>query len=85
MRRDRARYGVDGGYGGIAFFLLVGACLLAGERWASGRDKRLAGSVAKTGIMVVLAVAAGYFYSTGPGKLSVWKGLLDELDLWRPS
>ena len=81
MRRDRARYGVDGGYGGIAFFLLVGACLLAGERWASGRDKRLAGSVAKTGIMVVLAVAAGYFYSTGPGKLSVWKGLLDDLDL----
>jgi arsenite methyltransferase len=81
VRRDRARYGVDGGYGGIAFFLLVGACLLAGERWASGRDKRLAGSVAKTGIMVVLAVAAGYFYSTGPGKLSVWKGLLDDLDL----
>ena len=31
--------------------------------------------------MVVLAVAAGYFYSTGPGKLSVWKGLLDDLDL----
>jgi len=81
VRRDRARYGVDGGYGGIAFFLLVGAGLLAGERWASGRDKRLAGSVAKTGIMVVLAVAAGYFYSTGPGKLSVWKGLLDDLDL----
>jgi len=33
------------------------------------------------GIMAVLAVAAGYFYSTGPGKLSVWKGLLDDLDL----
>jgi len=33
------------------------------------------------GIMAVLAVAAGYFYSTGPGKLSVWKELLDELDL----
>jgi arsenite methyltransferase len=31
--------------------------------------------------MAVLAVAAGYFYSTGPGKLSVWKELLDELDL----
>ena len=31
--------------------------------------------------MAVLGVAAGYFYSTGPGKLSVWKELLDELDL----
>ncbi len=29
----------------------------------------------------MLGVAAGYFYSTGPGKLSVWKQLLDELDL----
>jgi arsenite methyltransferase len=33
------------------------------------------------GIMAVLGVAAGYFYSTGPGKLSVWKELLDDLDL----
>jgi arsenite methyltransferase len=31
--------------------------------------------------MAVLAVAAGYFYCTGPGKLSVWKELLDELNL----
>jgi SAM-dependent methyltransferase len=35
VRRYRARYGVDGGYGGIAFFLLAGAGLLAGERWAA--------------------------------------------------
>lgn len=33
------------------------------------------------GAMAVLAVAADYFYSTGPGKLSVWKELLDELGL----
>jgi arsenite methyltransferase len=33
------------------------------------------------GITALLAVAASYFYSTGPGKLSVWKELLDELDL----
>src|SRR5258708_3150043 len=45
------------------------------------RDKRLVSSVGKEGIMAVLSVAAGYFYSTGPGKLSVWKELLDELDL----
>lgn len=33
------------------------------------------------GIMAVPAVAASYFYSTGPGKLSVWKELRDGLDL----
>jgi len=54
---------------------------VAGDRWAKRRGKRLVSSAAKTGIMAVLAVAAAYFYSTGPGKLSVWKELLDELDL----
>jgi arsenite methyltransferase len=81
VKRDRARYGVDGGYGGIAVFLLAGAGLLAGERWASRRSKRLVSSLAKVGALAVAGVAASYFYSTGPGKLSVWKGLLDELDL----
>jgi len=81
VRRDRARYGVDGGYIGIPYFLLVEAGLLAGERWASRRGKRLVSFLAKMGVMAMLAVAAGYFYSTGPGKLSVWKELLDELDL----
>jgi arsenite methyltransferase len=81
VRRDRARYGIDGGYIGVPYFVLVEACLVAGERWASRRGKRLVSSLAKLGIMAMLAVAAGYFYSTGPGKLSVWKELLDELDL----
>jgi hypothetical protein len=66
--RDRARYGVDGGYGGVPFFFLVGAGLLTGARWAHRRDKPLVSSAAKMGIMAVLAVAAGYFYRTGPGK-----------------
>jgi arsenite methyltransferase len=81
VRRDRARYGVDGGYGGIPVFLLAGAGFLAGDRWAKRRDKRLAGLLAKIGAMATLGVAAGYFYSTGPGKLSVWKELLDDLGL----
>ena len=81
MRRDRARYGVDGGYGGIPIFFLAGAGLLASDRWASRRGKRLLGTLAKLGTVVTLGVAASYFYSTGPGKLSVWKELLDELDL----
>jgi arsenite methyltransferase len=81
MRRNRARYGVDGGYGGIPVFLLAGAGLLAGDRWARRRDKRFLGALAKAGATATLGVAAGYFYSTGPGKRSVWNELLNELRL----
>jgi SAM-dependent methyltransferase len=81
VRRDRASYGIDGGYFGVPYFVLVEAGLLAGGRWADRRGKRLVGSLAKAGAMAMLGVAAGYFYTTGPGKLSVWKELLDELGL----
>ena len=30
----------------------------------------------------MLGVALGYWYSTGPGKLSVWRELLDEEKTW---
>jgi arsenite methyltransferase len=81
VRRDRASYGVDGGYFGIPYFVLVEAALLAGDRWAKRRDKPLVGFLARVGAVAMLGVAASYFYSSGPGKLSVWKELLDELDL----
>jgi arsenite methyltransferase len=81
VRRDRASYGVDGGYFGIPFFVLVGAGLLAGDRWAKRRDKRLVGAMAKVAAVALLGIAAGYFYTTGPGKRSVWKELLDDLGL----
>jgi len=81
VRRDRASYGVDGGYFGVPFFVLVGAGLLAGDRWAKRRDKRLVGAVAKVAAVAVVGVAAGYFYTTGPGKRSVWRELLDDLGL----
>jgi arsenite methyltransferase len=81
VKRDRASYGVDGGYFGVPFFVLVGAGLLAGDRWAKRRNKRLVGAVAKVAAVAVVGVAAGYFYTTGPGKRSVWKELLDDLGL----
>ncbi len=81
MARDRARYGVDGGYLGVPIFVLLEGGLLAGGRWAKRRDRRLLGFLAKTGAVAVLGVAAGYFYSTGPGKRSLWEELLDELGL----
>jgi arsenite methyltransferase len=81
VRRDRASYGVDGGYGGIPVFLLACSGLVAAERWASRRGNGLVSSLARMGITAVLGVAASYLYSTGPGKLSVWSDLLDELGL----
>lgn len=81
MTQKRARYGIDGGYFGIPFFLLTEAGLVASARWANKRGKRLVGSLAMAGSVATIALAAGYFYSTGPGKLSVWRRLVDELNL----
>jgi arsenite methyltransferase len=65
----------------MAVFLLAGAGLLAGVRWAHRRDRRLAAALAEAGMVAVAGVAASYFYSTGPGKRSIWRDLLDELGL----
>ena len=81
MARDRASYGIDGGYIGIPYFALVEVGLLATGRWARKRDRHLAAVLAKVGAAAMLGVALGYWYSTGPGKLSVWRELLDGLDL----
>jgi arsenite methyltransferase len=81
VRRDRASYGVDGGYFGTPIFILAEAGLLAGGRWAKRRHKPLIGAAATVAAIAVLGVAAGYFYTSGPGKRSVWKDLLDELGL----
>ena len=81
VARDRASYGIDGGYIGIPYFALVEVGLLATGRWARKRDRHLAAVLAKVGAAAMLGVALGYWYSTGPGKLSVWRELLDELDL----
>jgi arsenite methyltransferase len=81
VSRDRASYGVDGGYVGAPIFVLAEAGLLAGARWAKRRHKPLTGAAATVAAIAVLGVAAGYYYTTGPGKLSVWRDLLDELGL----
>jgi arsenite methyltransferase len=81
VARDRASYGIDGGYIGIPCFALVEVGLLETGRWARKRDRHLAAVLAKVGAAAMLGVALGYWYSTGPGKLSVWRELLDELGL----
>ena len=78
---ERARYGIDGGYAGILVFVLAETGLaLAGWR-AARRRKPAVGIVAGIAGIAVLGSAASYCYSTGPGKLSVWRELLDELHL----
>jgi len=79
--RARARYGIDGGYFGVPFFVLVEAGLLAIGRWARRRGHPAVTILARMAGVVVLGSAASYFYTTGPGKLSIWQELLDELDL----
>jgi SAM-dependent methyltransferase len=81
VARDRARYGIDGGYLGVSCLALLEASLLAAGRWARRRDRPVVGVLAEAGAVAMLGVASSYLYSTGPGKRSVWRELLDELDL----
>lgn len=81
MGDGQARYGVDGGYFVIPFFVLVEAALSAAVWWAVTRGQLAVGVAAGVLAVGMLGVAAGYFYTTGPGKRSVWSDLLDELDL----
>jgi arsenite methyltransferase len=79
--RGRARYGIDGGYFGIPYFVLVEVGLVLPGRWAGKRQKPAVAVVAKVAGLALLGSAASYLYTTGPGKLSVWRELLDELEL----
>lgn len=81
MVQNRARYGIDGGYLGIPCFFLVEAGLSATARWARRHDRPAIAILAGIASVAMLGSAASYLYSTGPGKLSIWKELLDELDL----
>ena len=77
----RGRYGIDGGLAGVAFFALVLAGAAATGVWAAWH--RRPGLAALAGVAGAAAAgsAASYLYSTGPGKLSVWAQVLDELSL----
>jgi arsenite methyltransferase len=72
---------VDGGYGGIAVLALAECSFIAAAAWANRQDKPVFGWLARGLAVAILGIAASYFYTTGPGKLSVWKQLLDNLGL----
>jgi hypothetical protein len=73
VARDRARYGIDGGYIGIPYLALVEASLLAADGWAGRRDRQVVVVLAKTGAVAMLGVVAGRWYRMGPGKLAAWR------------
>ena len=77
----RGRYGIDGGYGGLAVFTLMEAGLAGTAAWAARRHRPAVAALAAAGGAAVAGSAASYLYSTGPGKRAVWAQLLDELGL----
>ena len=78
---QRGRYGIDGGFAGLAVFGLVEAGLAGTVTWAVGHRKPAVAALAGVGSAVVAGSAASYLYSTGPGKRAIWAQLLDELGL----
>ena len=78
---QRGRYGIDGGFAGLAVFGVIEAGLAATMAWAARHHRPAAAALAGAGGAVVAGSAASYLYSTGPGKRAIWAELLDELDL----
>ena len=78
---QRGRYGIDGGYAGLAVFGVMEAGLAATVAWAARRRRPGVAALAAVGGAAVAGSAASYLYSTGPGKRAIWAQLLDELGL----
>jgi SAM-dependent methyltransferase len=75
---------MDGGYAAVLVFGLAEVGLARAMIWALRRGRRgrrgSAGLAAGAGVAVA-GSCAGYLYSTGPGKRSVWAEILSELGL----
>ena len=78
---QRGRYGIDGGYAGLALFGAMEAGLAGAVAWAARRRRPAVAALAGAGGAAVAGSAASYLYSTGPGKRAIWAPLLDDLGL----
>ncbi len=78
---QRGRYGIDGGYAGLAVFGVMEAGLAGTLAWAARRRRPAVAALAAVGGTAVAGSAASFLYSTGPGKRAIWAQLLDELGL----
>ena len=81
MRSSRPRYGVDGGNVGAPIFGATLAGLAGATWWAARRQRYLPAGLAGLAAAAVATIAAGYYYSTGPGKRAVWSEILGDLEL----
>jgi len=78
---QRGRYGIDGGFAGLAAFGVIEAGLTGTVAWAVRHRRPAVAALAGVGGAVMAGSAASYLYSTGPGKRAIWAQLLDELGL----
>jgi arsenite methyltransferase len=78
---QRGRYGIDGGFAGLAVFAATEAVLAGTAAWAVRHRRSAVAALTGVGGAVVAGSAASYLYSTGPGKRAIWAQLLDELGL----
>ena len=78
---QRARYGIDGGFAGLAVFAAIEAGLAGTVAWAVRHRRPAIAVLAGVGGAAVTGSAANYLYCTGPGKRAIWAQLLDELGL----
>ena len=78
---QRGRYGIDGGFVGLAVFGVIEAGMAGIVAWAVRHRRAAVAALAGVGGTVVAGSAASYLYSTGPGKRAIWAQLLDELGL----
>ena len=78
---QRGRYGIDGGFAGLAVYGVIEAGLAGTAAWAVRHRRPAVAALAGAGGAVVAGSAASYLYSTGPGKRAIWAQLLDELGL----
>jgi arsenite methyltransferase len=78
---QRGRYGIDGGFTGLAIFGVIEAGLAGVVAWATRHRRPAVAALAAVGGAATAGSAASYLYSTGPGKRAIWAQLLDELDL----
>jgi arsenite methyltransferase len=78
---QRGRYGIDGGFAGLAVVAAAEAVLAGTVAWAVRHRRPAVAALAGVGGAVVTGSAASYLYSTGPAKRAIWAHLLDELGL----
>ncbi len=68
---QRGRYGIDGGFAGMAVFGVIEAGLAGTVAWAVRHRRSAVAALAGVGGAEVAGSAASYLYSTGPGKRAI--------------